>query len=92
MDVVFQGGYQLLQEIAIAFCRSSCLKRLELALQEAEERGCVDGCWRGVRVVMGAFGAAWFVELVEEGEEGGHVDAAALATGLGEFYIVFDCG
>lgn len=92
VDVALQGLYQLLQEIAVVFCRRGRLQRLKLALQEAEERGCVDRRGRGVRVVMGAFGAAWLVELVEEGEEGGHVDAAALATGLGELYIVFDCG
>lgn len=43
-----------------------------------------------MRVVMGALGAARLVELVQEGKEGGHVDAAALATGLGEFDIVFN--
>lgn len=92
VDVVLQGGYQLLEEIAVVLCRRSRLQRLELALQEAKERRRVDGRWGGVRVVMGALGAARFVELVEEGEEGGHVDAAALATGLGEFDIVFNWG
>lgn len=43
-----------------------------------------------MRVVLGGLVSRGFAELVEEGEEGGHIYAAAGATGFGEFDIVFD--
>jgi len=68
-----------------------------LFLDEAEEAGDVDGGWGGVGVVVGGGGevggGGWVGgcgDLVEEGVEGGHVDAAGGVGGWFGLYAVFD--
>lgn len=91
VNVVLEGGDEALEELAVVSAGGGGVERLQLVLQETEEGGRVDGGWRGVRVVLGRLVARGFAQLVEEGEEGSHVDAAAGAMGLGEFDIVLDC-
>ncbi|KAH6605692.1 hypothetical protein Trco_004845 [Trichoderma cornu-damae] len=90
VDVVLQRRDELLEERPVVRRRRRRVQRLQLALQQAEERRGVDGRGRGVRVVLRSLAAGGLVELVEQGEEGSHVDAAAGATGLGELDVVLD--
>lgn len=63
----------------------------QLVLEEPEQRCGVDGCGCCVWVVLGRLVAGRLAELVQKGEEGGHVDAAVAARAFVELDIVFDC-
>lgn len=92
VDVVLEGGDETLEEPGVVGRGRRGVQRRELVLQQAEEGGRVDGRGRRVRVLLGRLVAGGLAELVEEGEEGGHVYAAAGAAGFGKLDIVFDCG
>ncbi|PNY23325.1 Uncharacterized protein TCAP_06735 [Tolypocladium capitatum] len=90
VDVGLERGHELVEEVAVVGRGRRRRQRLQLVLQQAEEGGGVDGRGRGVRVVVGGLRARGLAELVEEGEEGGHVDAARGAPGLREPDVVLD--
>lgn len=92
VDVGLERADELLEEGAVVVGGRRRVQRLQLVLQQAEEGGRVDGRGRRVRVVLRRLGARGLADLVEEVEEGGHVDAAAGPTGLAELDVVFDWG
>lgn len=89
VDVVLETRDELLQEVPVVRGGGRVVQGEQLLLEEPEESGCVDGSGRRMGVLLGSLGAGGGADLVEEGEEGRHVNAAG-AAGFGEAHSMFN--